>query len=322
MDVILERAADFVAKGFLDEVLTVGNHADGPYLLVKMQQQGKNIDQQKQLLVSNGGNRIGEKISSVGWDGSVYADQFWRSYPLGNARDHHPDLIVLDLEWTAAEPETPAPFAVQSRMDRAPLVLLGSVRRPTSPPATGGEFVAKPYHYGPLIRKIEELLDPGLGEPHRAVAVRDSRERPGQRASSWRKPIVRLGRDSSSPVQLHDTEVSRHHAELRRTRPRLHRLRPEQLQRHVRQRPAGPPAPAGQRRPGPGRQHADALHRPAEEPDEDLGRIGRHRRRARRPTTSRGSSTRSRSRRGAALRAARPTCRRTPGWPGRGATCR
>jgi radical SAM protein with 4Fe4S-binding SPASM domain len=84
MDVILERAADFVAKGLLDEVLTVGNHADGPYLLVKMQQQGKNIDQQKQLLLSNGGNRIGEKISSVGWDGSVYADQFWRNYPLGN----------------------------------------------------------------------------------------------------------------------------------------------------------------------------------------------------------------------------------------------
>ena len=29
--------------------------------------------------------------------------------------------------------------------------------------------------------------------------------------------IVRLGRDSSSPVQLHDTEVSRHHAELRQS---------------------------------------------------------------------------------------------------------
>jgi radical SAM protein with 4Fe4S-binding SPASM domain len=84
MDVILERTADFVARGLLDEVLTVGNHADGPYLLVKMQQQGKNIDQQKQLLLSNGGNRIGEKISSVGWGGSVYADQFWRNYSIGN----------------------------------------------------------------------------------------------------------------------------------------------------------------------------------------------------------------------------------------------
>lgn len=30
------------------------------------------------------------------------------------------------------------------------------------------------------------------------------------------EPTVRLGRDSSSPIQLHDTEVSRHHAEIRR----------------------------------------------------------------------------------------------------------
>jgi radical SAM protein with 4Fe4S-binding SPASM domain len=84
MDVILERTADFVSKGLLDEVLTVGNHADGPYLLVKMQKEGKEIDQPKRLLLANGGNRIGEKIFSVGWDGSVYADQFWRNYSLGN----------------------------------------------------------------------------------------------------------------------------------------------------------------------------------------------------------------------------------------------
>jgi radical SAM protein with 4Fe4S-binding SPASM domain len=84
MDVIFERTNDFVSKGLLDEVLTVGNHADGPYLLVKMQQQGKDIDQQKQLLLSNGGNRIGEKISCVDWKGEVFADQFWRSYSLGN----------------------------------------------------------------------------------------------------------------------------------------------------------------------------------------------------------------------------------------------
>ncbi|MGO9115321.1 MAG: FHA domain-containing protein, partial [Thermoguttaceae bacterium] len=31
------------------------------------------------------------------------------------------------------------------------------------------------------------------------------------------EPILRLGRDKSSAIHLHDTEVSRHHAELRRT---------------------------------------------------------------------------------------------------------
>ncbi len=90
MDAILERTADFVSKGLLDEVLTVGNHADGPYLLVKMQQDRASKDalrrtqDARRLLLANGGNRIGQGIASVGWDGSVYADQFWRNYSLGN----------------------------------------------------------------------------------------------------------------------------------------------------------------------------------------------------------------------------------------------
>jgi CheY-like chemotaxis protein len=75
------------------------------------------------------------------------------------ARTHHPDLIVLDLEVDEAEepPGASAPFAAQSRADQAPLVLLGSVRRPGS--LSGAEFVAKPYHYAPLIRRIQELLE-------------------------------------------------------------------------------------------------------------------------------------------------------------------
>ena len=31
------------------------------------------------------------------------------------------------------------------------------------------------------------------------------------------EPILRLGRDASNLIQIHDTEVSRHHAELRRS---------------------------------------------------------------------------------------------------------
>jgi len=84
IDTVIEKTDDFVRIGLLDEVLSVGNHADGPYLLVKMQQQGKDIEQQKKLLLANGGNRIGQGIACVGWDGTVYADQFWRNYPLGN----------------------------------------------------------------------------------------------------------------------------------------------------------------------------------------------------------------------------------------------
>jgi DNA-binding response OmpR family regulator len=75
------------------------------------------------------------------------------------ARQHHPDLIVLDLEVddSPAE-EVCAPYAEQTRADKTPLVVLGTLRRGGRGPA-GGEFVSKPYHYGPLVRKIEELLD-------------------------------------------------------------------------------------------------------------------------------------------------------------------
>ena len=76
---------------------------------------------------------------------------------LAMAQEHHPDLIVLDLEIDSGGPdEVAAPFAEQSRADHAGLVLLGSVRR--QPPIVEGEYVAKPYHYAPLIRRIEEIL--------------------------------------------------------------------------------------------------------------------------------------------------------------------
>ena len=64
---------------------------------------------------------------------------------------------MLDLEIDSCGPdEVAAPFAEQSRTDHACLVLLGSVRRRQPPPR--GEYVAKPYHYAPLIRRIEEIL--------------------------------------------------------------------------------------------------------------------------------------------------------------------
>jgi CheY-like chemotaxis protein len=81
---------------------------------------------------------------------------------LAMAQQHHPDLIVLDLEVDGGESESvEAPFAEQSQCDHAALVLLGSVRRRES--LGSGEYVAKPYHYAPLIRRIEEILSVNAG---------------------------------------------------------------------------------------------------------------------------------------------------------------
>jgi DNA-binding response OmpR family regulator len=76
------------------------------------------------------------------------------------ARQHRPDLIVLDLEWDNSAPEEIcAPFARESQARQTPLVMLGSLRH-SGGELPAGEFVPKPYHYGPLIHRIEELLSP------------------------------------------------------------------------------------------------------------------------------------------------------------------
>ena len=88
IDTIIKRTDNFVRGWLLDEVLTVDNHADGPYLLLKlMRENGDKFEAAKKLLLINGGNKTGEKIGCVGWDGSVYPDQFWRNYSLGNVRE-------------------------------------------------------------------------------------------------------------------------------------------------------------------------------------------------------------------------------------------
>ncbi len=74
------------------------------------------------------------------------------------ARRHQPTVIVLDADLKASWPASLADgYDEQSQRHHTPLVLLGTARRQRGRPA--GEFVAKPYHYAPLIRKIEQLLE-------------------------------------------------------------------------------------------------------------------------------------------------------------------
>jgi CheY-like chemotaxis protein len=74
------------------------------------------------------------------------------------ARSQHPDLIVLDLELDRSSPDALcSKFRRGSACEEPPMVLLGSMAKSRSHPR--GEFVAKPYHYGPLIRRIEEILE-------------------------------------------------------------------------------------------------------------------------------------------------------------------
>ncbi|HEY9160594.1 MAG TPA: 12,18-didecarboxysiroheme deacetylase [Desulfomonilia bacterium] len=85
LDLIMDRTKNLIDKGMSVEVLTVDNHADGPYVYLKML---KNKDPRAgdvlELLKMNAGNSTGLGIGSINWDGDVYPDQFWRNKVLGN----------------------------------------------------------------------------------------------------------------------------------------------------------------------------------------------------------------------------------------------
>jgi CheY-like chemotaxis protein len=73
-------------------------------------------------------------------------------------RQHHPGVIVLDLEAVQPGKKTSASdYDAEAKGSHTSLVVLGSAKR-SDPNFPTRQFVAKPYHYGPLIRKIEELL--------------------------------------------------------------------------------------------------------------------------------------------------------------------
>ncbi|MDY0162306.1 12,18-didecarboxysiroheme deacetylase [Desulfobotulus sp.] len=87
LDLILERTRDLHERGKPKEVLTVDNHADGPYIYLRLlKEDPKRAAEVMELLKMNEGNSSGRGIGCVSWDGEVHADQFWRHRSFGNIR--------------------------------------------------------------------------------------------------------------------------------------------------------------------------------------------------------------------------------------------
>ena len=87
VDTICEHTLDLHRRGLRKEILTVGNHADGVYLYLKMRAHDpQRADRALRLLQANGGNNSGIKIGAVDDRGNVHPDQFWWHYSLGNVR--------------------------------------------------------------------------------------------------------------------------------------------------------------------------------------------------------------------------------------------
>jgi 12,18-didecarboxysiroheme deacetylase len=87
VDLIADRTKAMHDKGLLKEVLTVDNHADGPYLYLRLLKENpERAKEVLELLQMNEGNNSGRGIGCISWDGEVHADQFWRHRSFGNIR--------------------------------------------------------------------------------------------------------------------------------------------------------------------------------------------------------------------------------------------
>jgi len=97
LDLIIDETKRLHAAGKPKEVLTVDNHADGPYIYLRLlKEDPERAKDVLELLKWNEGNNSGRGIGCVSWDGEVYADQFWRHYSFGNVKDRPFSEIWMD----------------------------------------------------------------------------------------------------------------------------------------------------------------------------------------------------------------------------------
>jgi len=87
VDYIMDRTKQLHEQGKSKEVLTVDNHADGPYVYLRLlKEDPERAKDVLELLKMNEGNNSGRGIGCVSWNGDVHADQFWRHKFFGNVK--------------------------------------------------------------------------------------------------------------------------------------------------------------------------------------------------------------------------------------------
>lgn len=98
VDLILDRTRDLFSRGMEKEILTVDNHADGPYIYLRLlREDPARAAEVLELLRMNEGNSSGNGIGCISWDGEVHADQFWRGISFGNVKKRPFSEIWTDL---------------------------------------------------------------------------------------------------------------------------------------------------------------------------------------------------------------------------------
>ena len=97
VDLIMDETKELFRAGQEKEVLTVDNHADGPYVYKRLQKEDPTrAEEVFKLLQYNEGNSSGRGIGCISWNGQVHADQFWRQHVFGNVLERPFSQIWTD----------------------------------------------------------------------------------------------------------------------------------------------------------------------------------------------------------------------------------
>ena len=103
---IMDRTREWFDDGGAPEILTVDNHADGPFIYLQLlREDPERAAEVMQLLQWNQGNSTGNGIACISWDGEVHADQFWRHFSFGNVRERSFSKIWADTSRTTEASE-------------------------------------------------------------------------------------------------------------------------------------------------------------------------------------------------------------------------
>lgn len=114
----MDRTRQWFDEGGTPEILTVDNHADGPFVYLELlKEDPERAAEVMQLLQWNQGNSSGNGIACISWDGEVYADQFWRHFSFGNVTERPFSQI-----WTDVSRTTPQSDLMYKLKDKRPWV--------------------------------------------------------------------------------------------------------------------------------------------------------------------------------------------------------
>jgi radical SAM protein with 4Fe4S-binding SPASM domain len=101
IDTLIDRTGEFARAGRSTEILTVDNHCDAAYLLLRMMRENHpRAEQVRQMLLWNGGARFssGVGIANIDFRGEVHADQFSMHRSFGNVTRRPFSKIWMDTD--------------------------------------------------------------------------------------------------------------------------------------------------------------------------------------------------------------------------------